>query len=248
MKQLFLTIYRIYCAIAFSLIGLIAFVFYFLAINLSSKSKVAKNAHRVSQYWAKIAMKAIFIRIKVSNKNFIDPNKTYVFVSNHKSLLDVPTWTLACKNTLRFLSKEEMTRLPVFGYVLKRIYVGVKRDSAEARRKSMERMTNTLKDGISLFIAPEGKRNRTNEPLLPFHNGAFKLAISNKTPIAVLTVFNSGDFLKPGESLKLNPGTIYATWSEPIETRDLTEDNLEELKAKVKNIIIEKLENDGKKV
>ena len=202
----------------------------------------------VSRYWAIVSMRAIFIRIKVSNKNFIDPKKTYVFVSNHQSLLDVPTWTLACKNTLKFLSKEEMTKLPVFGYVLKRIYVGVKRDSQEARRRSMEIMSSTLKENISLFIAPEGKRNRTDEALLPFHNGAFKLAIKNKTPIAVLTVLNSGKLLKPSDALKLIPGTIFANWSEPIETSELTDDNLEELKEKVRNIMIEKMNSYDKKM
>ncbi|MBT8196250.1 MAG: 1-acyl-sn-glycerol-3-phosphate acyltransferase [Bacteroidia bacterium] len=248
MKQVFLFIYRIYCAIAFGLIGLLAFVFYFLVINLSSKKNLSRNAHRVSQYWARTAMAFIFVKMKISNKNFIDPKRTYVFVANHQSLLDVPCWTMACQNTLKFLSKEEMMKLPVFGYVLKRIYVAVKRDSPEDRKRSMERMASTLRNGVSLFIAPEGRRNKTDKPLLPFHNGAFRLAIMSQTPIAVITVLNSGEFLKPKEPFKLYPGTVKATWSEPIETKGLTEENMEELKSKVRNIMLNKLSEYDKKV
>ena len=199
------------------------------------------NAHKVSRFWATLLFTCFFIRTEVKGKELIDPKRAYIFISNHNSQLDIPLFARACSNTFRFLSKIEVTKIPLLGYIVKRIYITVDRKSREDRVKSVEKMRSSLLDEkISIVLFPEGTRNRTHKPLLDFKDGAFHLAIDTQLPIAVLTILNTRDFL-PATKFEMRPGTIHATWSKPIETKGLTTKDIPMLKEKVKELLLRNL-------
>lgn len=173
---------------------------------------------------------------------FIKPGQSYVFVCNHRSQLDIPLFARACVNTFRFLSKEEVTKIPLIGYVVKRLYITVDRKNKEDRAKSFIKMQDSLlKEKISMVIFPEGTRNRTSEPLIDFKDGAFRLAIDTQLPIAVLTILNSAEFSPANKFMQLKPGTLKAIWTEPISTINMTPEDVPRLKEQVKQRILEVL-------
>ena len=180
--------------------------------------------------------------MRVKNRSFIQPDKTYVFVANHRSQLDIPAYAIACKNTLRFLAKEELTKIPFPGYVINKLYISVNRKDKAARARSMDNMIASLREGISVFICPEGTRNKSNEPLLEFHDGAFRLAILAQVPLAVMTVLNSGKLLSPLHAIELSPGTIYCVWEKPIETLGMTEEDIPKLREQAKDLMKKQIE------
>jgi len=173
----------------------------------------------------------------------IKPGQPYVFVCNHRSQLDIPLFAIACRNTFRFLSKIEVIKIPLIGYVVKRLYITVDRKSKEDRAMSFIRMQDSLlKEKISIVIFPEGTRNRTNEPLIDFKDGAFRLAIDTKLPIAVLTILNSWEFSPTNRFMQLKPGTLKAAWTEPISTINMTPGDVPRLKEQVRQRILEVLD------
>lgn len=175
--------------------------------------------------------------------SFIKPEQAYVFVCNHRSQLDIPLFARACVNTFRFLSKIEVTKLPLIGYVVKRLYITVDRKSKEDRAKSVLRMQDSLlKEKISVVLFPEGTRNRTTEPLIDFKDGAFRLAIETQLPIAILTILNSSGFSPANKFLQLKPGTLKAIWTEPIPTINMTQEDLPSLKEQIKQRILNVLD------
>ena len=180
-----------------------------------------------------------FIRIKIKNKQFIDPEKTYVFVANHVSFLDILLYARSCKNTFRFLSKAELAKVPLMGYVIKNLYITVDRGDKKDRSKSLDKMKESLDEGISVFLAPEGTRNKTEQPLLDFREGSFRLAIKAQVPLAILTIKNSQKLLSPHRPLEMRPGIIYAEWSEPIDTSNMTEEDVVMLKEKARDTMLE---------
>lgn len=237
-------VYTLLGIIAFIIFGisiLIFFLIYYILFSFLPKQKAAVQAHKVSRIWARVLFTVFLIRFKVIGKEKIDPNKTYVFVANHQSQLDIPAYALSCKNTFRFLAKHELTKIPLMGYVIKNLYLTVKREDKEDRSKSLEELNNSIRNGISVFICPEGTRNRTQRPLLDFKNGAFKTAIENQVPVAALTIIGSKQRNAPANPLAFIPGTIYGIWSDPIETKGMTENDVETLKQTVYNQIINKL-------
>ena len=234
-------IYGIIAATLFAVSLLMVVPFYFIIFSVVPEKKAPHVAHKISRGWAKIFYIIFLIRVKTKGQELIDKNKTYVFVGNHLSQLDIPAYALACKNTIRFLAKIELTKIPLMGYVIHKLYLSVDRSSKEARSQSMLNMRKSIEEGISVFICPEGTRNRTSEPLLDFKDGAFRLAIQAQVPLAVLTILDSQKLLSPLRPVELAPGTIHAIWDKPIDTKGMTEDDVPALKEKARELMLKHL-------
>ena len=110
------------------------------------------------------------------------------------------------------------------------------------RARSMEAMKQSLRDGVSIFICPEGTRNTTRAPLLDFRDGAFRIAIEAQVPIAVLTVINAEKLLSPLRPIELRPGTVEMVWSEPIPTKGMTMADIDRLKQLARDKMLQNLE------
>lgn len=230
-KNIILFPYRFYAIVIFFLLSSVMMLAFVISFNLFPGERGERIVHKLTAVWAKLTFIILFIRARIKNKTMIDANKQYVFISNHRSLLDVPTWALSCSNFLKYLSKEELIKAPVFGYVIKRMYVTVQRSDRGDRYRSIEKMRAALRHGISIFLAPEGTRNKTNQTLLEFKDGAFRLALLEQKPLAILTLYNSDKLMHPSNPLSLQPGTIYGEWCGIMDTTGLTEDDLPKVKA-----------------
>ncbi|TAH43233.1 MAG: 1-acyl-sn-glycerol-3-phosphate acyltransferase [Bacteroidetes bacterium] len=231
----------IWAVLVFSITLLFSGILYFIIFSTTPKDKAAHIAHRiVSRAWARILFISFGIRLRVKNKSLLENDKVYVFAANHRSMLDIPAYALACNHTFRFLAKAELMKIPVLGYIIRQLYISVDRKNKAARSKSMENMHRSLQQGISVFICPEGTRNKTENLLLNFHDGAFRLAISAQVPLAVLTILNSGKLLSPKRPIELKPGIIECVWSAPIDTKGMTEDDIPHLK----EIVIKLMEKE----
>jgi 1-acyl-sn-glycerol-3-phosphate acyltransferase len=118
----------------------------------------------------------------------------FIAVSNHESFVDILLishlpWEM------KWLSKIEIMRIPVLGWDM--VLAGdipVERGTAKSAVKAMQRCTEVLKGGGSVIIFPEGTRSETEE-MLPFKDGAFRLAIDNGVPILPLVVRGTGTAL-----------------------------------------------------
>ena len=234
-------LFGIYAIIVFILSHIIVIPCYLVIFNFMGKNRAPRVAHKVSRFWARLLFTFFFIRTDITGKDLIDSEKVYVFVSNHRSQLDIPLFALACRNTFRFLSKAEVARIPLLGYVVKNLYIIVDRQDKADRIKSMAVMKDSLMtEKISVVLYPEGTRNRSTEPLLEFKDGAFRLAIETQLPVAALAIYNSGYFTPPNK-LQLQPGVLKADWCEPVATAGMTSEDVPRLKQEVRNRILEKL-------
>jgi 1-acyl-sn-glycerol-3-phosphate acyltransferase len=238
-----MTLFGLYAVLIMILSFFIVIPCYFFIFTFVPKDKAPFRGHKVSRFWAKLLFTCFFIRLDIKGMELINPDKAYVFVCNHRSQMDIPLFARACVNTFRFLSKVEATKIPLIGYVVKRLYITVDRKSKEDRAKSFIKMQDSLlKEKISMVIFPEGTRNRTGQPLIDFKDGAFRLAIDTKLPVAVLTIFNSGEFSPANKVMQLKPGTLKATWTEPIPTVNMTSEDVPRLKEMVRQRILEVLQ------
>jgi 1-acyl-sn-glycerol-3-phosphate acyltransferase len=236
-------IFAVYAIIVTILSHFIVIPCYLIVFNFYPKDKAPFVAHKISRFWAKLLFTFYFIRVDIKGKELIKPEQAYVFVCNHRSQLDIPLFARACVNAFRFLSKIEVTKIPVMGYVVKKLYITVDRNDKDDRVKSIERMKRSLLDEkISVVLFPEGTRNRTDKSLIDFKDGAFRLAIDTQLPMAVLTILNTKDFI-PANKFELKPGTVKAIWSEPIPTIGMTSADVPALKEKVRNILLKNMGN-----
>jgi len=241
--QILMTLFGLYAVLIVIVSFFIVIPSYFFVFWFVPADKAPFQAHKISRFWAGFLLTCYFIRVDVKGKNLIKPEQPYVFVCNHRSQLDIPLFARACVNTFRFLSKIEVTKIPLMGYIVGRIYITVDRKSKEDRAKSIIKMQDSLlKEKISVVLYPEGTRNRTNKPLIDFKDGAFRLAIDTQVPIAVLTILNSAEFSPAHKFMQLKPGTLKAVWTEPISTQNMTHRDIPRLKEEVRQRILQTLQ------
>jgi len=217
--------------------------FIFIAFLFSKSAKANIFYIRIGLRWISCWLYLVGIRCKITGKEYLDKNKTYVMVANHTSSLDIPAYMKGGYPVpFRFLAKAELGKVPIMGFLLKRLAVLVDRKNVEARRQSFQNMVDSINEGISVGLYPEGTRNKTEEPLKEFYNGAFRLAIETKAPVAVLTIVGAAELMGKYGSASLRPGTFYGYWSKPIETAQLEMKDIEKLKEQVRQTMLNQLQ------
>lgn len=181
--------------------------------------------------WSWLFSKLNFIPYDIQGREHIK-NKSYIYVSNHTSFLDIPGLCLALPGQFRPLAKKELLKIPIFGWIARTAAVIVDRSNHDSRVKSLERLTAVLAHGISILIFAEGTQNRTREILQPFKDGAFRIAIETRNPILPIMITGAGKLMPPGK-FKILPGKIKITIGEEIAVDNYTAKDLPQLKAKV---------------
>ena len=126
------------------------------------------------------------------------PEGRWLMVSNHRSGFDpvLTIWALR-KHDLAFITKPENMDIPFIGrYVHKICCIAIDRENDRAALKSILAAAELMKNDVtSFFIYPEGTRN-TGSELLPFRNGAFKIAQKAKAPVVVMAVRGTENIAK----------------------------------------------------
>ena len=174
------------------------------------------------------------MRYKIRGLEHIDKNQTYVVVVNHVNAADMMATAYGQRVPAKPLVKKELTLIPGLGQLFSLMCLPVDRSSKEARYQSKVRMLNELKQGISVLIFPEGTRNRTTDPLIPFFDGAFELAIEAQVPVLPVVLTNIRKINRV-DTLLVQPGTLEIAHLSPIKTTGLSIDQLQTLKEQTFN-------------
>lgn len=148
--------------------------------------------------WTVFSMWLIRIHIKTTGLEKI-PEGPVLVVGNHRSNFDpIITWFTLRTKTMSFISKEENFKIFTFGKVAKRCcFLAIDREDPRKAITTILKAASLVKEEkMSIGIYPEGTRNKTNEPLLPFHNGVFKIAQRAEIPIVVVTTNKTDEIHK----------------------------------------------------
>ena len=160
---------------------------------------------RIARLWMNVWLFLTGCRLQVKGqKNFIRGN-TYIVACNHNSLMDVPLSCPYIPGPNKTIAKNSFAKIPLFGFFYMKGSVLVDRKSEASRRQSFDKMKAVLEKGMHMSIYPEGTRNRTNEPLKKFHDGAFRLATETGHAIIPAIIFNTKKVLPMGKSFYFWP-------------------------------------------
>lgn len=199
------------------------------------KRALRNNIWYLHHIFTPLFLTLVGIRIKVEGKTLLDPRQSYVIVGNHSSALDFIVNAHAFPGVFRFLAKQELQKIPVFGLIVRKMCLVVDRSSAMSRARSVVALKQQLAEGWSIFIYPEGSRNGSTEPLATFYDGAFRIAIQTNAPLAIQTIVNIREITTNGRGLR--PGTVRVVWETPIPTDGLGTGDIETLKTKAEQLM-----------
>jgi 1-acyl-sn-glycerol-3-phosphate acyltransferase len=174
------------------------------------------------------------LRISIKGRQNFAKGQNYIVISNHNSFMDVPLTTPFIPGANKTIAKKELAAIPFFGLIYKRGSILVDRKSEQSRKNSFLEMKEVLRLGMHMCIYPEGTRNKSNQPLQPFHNGAFKLAIDTGKPILPTLIFNTAKVLPAGKVFYFWPVKVHMHFLPPVSVAGKT---LEELKGELFGIM-----------
>ena len=162
-------------------------------------------------------------KVKVSGGERLDPDQTYVFISNHRSYLDTATLFVYTGRRLGLLAKKELLNVPILGYGMGFVNVmAIDRSNSERARATVAAATERIRSGRSFGVFAEGTRARPGE-FLPFKKGAFYMAAQAGVPIVPVAIKNT-DFLMGKGTGEARPGTIEMVMLAPVSTEGCAND------------------------
>jgi 1-acyl-sn-glycerol-3-phosphate acyltransferase len=233
-------LYALYAMVLFVVIMFIAVPFVIIA-SFFGKYRGGNAVMQLAHWWADAWLFLIGVyHVRIVEQELV-AHRSYIFISNHNSYMDVPQLLKAIRRPLRVLGKAEMAKVPVFGIIYRAAVVPVLRGSAEGRAESLRILRNVLNREISIFIAPEGTFNMSDQPLSRFYDGAFKLAIETQTPIKPLLFLDAVSRMHWRHLFSMTPGRLRTVYLEEISPAGYSLEQVEELKQKVYLLMEQKL-------
>ncbi|TFB11187.1 1-acyl-sn-glycerol-3-phosphate acyltransferase [Candidatus Marinimicrobia bacterium MT.SAG.3] len=177
-----------------------------------------KSVQFIMSKWAWFLLKLAGVKIEVNGLENITQGESYIFISNHASLLDIPTVCLGLPFQLRFLAKKELFKIPLFGpALLSAGHIKIDRGNLESAVKSLKEAAIVLKKrGYSALVFAEGTRSLNGE-VGRFKKGGVILALSMGIPIVPVSISGSASLAAKGVYL-VKSGKIKMTIGKPIST------------------------------
>ncbi len=230
-------LYRIWFYI---LVAIPIIVLFPLLIISISREQWYPYFFKLARIWSKFILIGMGFGYKIKRAEVPDPNKSYMFVANHTSMSDIMLMLVAVKNPFVFVGKQELAKIPLFGFFYKRTCILVDRRSAKSRQAVFLRAQRRLKQGLSICIFPEGGVPEEHILLDEFKDGAFRLAINHQIPIVPITFYDN----KKRFSYTFfsgSPGKMRAKIHKFIPTEGLTTADTKTLNKTTRTLILEAL-------
>ena len=198
---------------------------------------------KLARFWAYIILFGMgFIPIIKKGVQF-KKGESYMIVANHTSMIDIMLMLFITKDPVVFVGKKELSKIPLFGFIYKRTCILVDRNNSKSRRAVFNSAQQKINLGYSICIFPEGGVPSDESIILDdFKDGAFRLAIEHKIPIAPVT-FHDNKKLFSYTFFSGGPGKMRVMLHPLISTSNFSIEMKKELNKKTHAIILEELEN-----
>ncbi|HSL92901.1 MAG TPA: lysophospholipid acyltransferase family protein [Candidatus Limnocylindrales bacterium] len=222
-------------------IGLLTLVFgvpgILLALLLPGRTLKGKVFLRVSKYYSRIALFVMGVKVASRGIENIDSRKPYVFMSNHVSHADSPALAAVIPHPLHWVFKKELSKIPVFGWVLLACgQIMVDRSDPEKSKAALREALSGLSGNNSVMIYPEGTRSRDGN-LQPLKKGGFRMALEAGLPIVPVRVSGTREVVAAG-TLRIRPGNVLVELFPPIPTAGKGMADLPELMQRVREAML----------
>ncbi len=192
-------------------------------------------AHRCARIWSWLILATTGVSVDVQGLDRLPREATFIFVSNHQSIYDIPVVFASLPYELRIIAKQSLGAFPFLGWHLRRSgHLLVDRKNPD-RGGILRRWRALVGEGLSLIIFPEGTRSADGRVGI-FKAGSFLLAIEAGLPIVPLSVDGTRQVMSKGQ-LTTRPGRATLIVHPPIATAGLGPGDARALAGRVRAIV-----------
>ena len=189
-------LYRVYTLFIVFPLFFIASILTALATTIGSQ---LGNGHFWGYYpgkwWSWFIIRILFLPVKIEGREHLDPKQSYVFVSNHQGAFDIFLIYGFLGRNFKWMMKKAIRKIPLIGLACEKAHhIFVDKSGASKIKKTYDTARETLQEGMSVVVFPEGARSFTGH-MGKFRRGAFMLADELQLPVCPLTINGSFDVM-----------------------------------------------------
>lgn len=206
------------------------------AIVAALFSKTGNAPHLVARTWARTILIAGGIQVTVRGMENVPRNGPSIFMVNHASLADIPVLLAFVKVQFRWLAKAELFKIPILGRGMRGCgYISIDRSDRKSAFDSLKKAADTIRNGVSVMIFPEGTRSKDGN-IQEFKKGGFVLALDAGVPIVPVALHGTANILPKG-TLRVYPEPVVIEIFRPIDPSAYHRKSKDDLIQRVRRII-----------
>ena len=193
--------------------------------------------------WAfRVVMVCAGVKATYIGDENIPKDEAVLFVGNHRSFFDIVI-NYAHLGKLHkltgFISKKEVDKVPLFNIWMRYLHcLFLDRDNIKEGLKMILAAIELVKSGISIFIFPEGTRNKEADTFLPFHEGSLKIAHKTGCAIIPVTINNSSAILEDHFPF-IKKAHVIVEYGKPVYVKELPSEYKKQVGAYTQKLISE---------
>jgi 1-acyl-sn-glycerol-3-phosphate acyltransferase len=214
-------------ALAAPVAALIGFPWTFIVGNV-------RLLYRMFMFGAWNGVRLAGVRVQSQGLEQLDPDRAYIFMSNHVSNLDPPIQIPLIPKRTSVMVKKELFRIPILGRAMRLgLLVPVDRGNRDAGIEAVRAAKAVVEQKLNMLIYVEGHRSFDGK-LLPFKKGPFYLAMECAAPVVPVTITGTHEAMPKGR-FAIKAGLVTVIFHPPIEPKDFG--SREDLMEKVRRVI-----------
>jgi 1-acyl-sn-glycerol-3-phosphate acyltransferase len=191
-------------------------------------------AHWCARAWSWLILATTGVAVAVEGLDRVKAGETYIFISNHQSIYDIPVIFASLPFQLRIIAKQSLGKFPFLGWHLRRAgHLLVDRSNPD-RSGILNRWRRLVADHVSLIIFPEGTRSADGR-VGRFRAGSFLLALEAGLTIVPLSISGSRHVMRKGQ-LTTRPGHVRLLVHAPIEAPKIASPSVADARVLAKRI------------
>ena len=183
-------------------------------------------------------------KVTVIGEENVPKDQAVLYIGNHRSYFDIIITYARCPRLTGYIAKKDMEKVPLLRTWMRRLHcLFIDRENVKEALKTILAGIDNVKNGISMCIFPEGTRNKTDDLMLPFKEGSFKIAEKSGCPIIPMAITNSADVLE-AHMPRVKKAHVIVEYGKPIYPNELDKEQKKKIGAYCQNVIAEMLEKN----
>lgn len=199
---------------------------------------------RMVQWAFRVILFICGTKLTIIGEENVPKDQPVLYIGNHRSYFDIIITYSRCPRLTGYVAKDSMKKVPLLSTWMTRLHcLFINRSDVKEALKTILAGIDNIKNGISMCIFPEGTRNKTDDLMLPFKEGSFKIAEKSGCPIIPMAITNSADVLE-AHMPRVKKTHVIVEYGTPIYPNELDKEQKKKIGAYCQNVIAEMLEKN----
>ena len=178
---------------------------------------------RIVQFMFKLILFIAGTKVTVIGEDRIPKDTPVLYVGNHRSYFDIVMGYTTVPAPTGFIAKKEMIGIPLLSqWMVQMNCLFLDRSNIKEGLKTILTGIEKVKGGISMWIFPEGTRNKSEDPadLMEFHEGSLKIAEKSGCPVIPVAITGTDDVFERHIPW-IRKSHVIIEYGEPIYLKEL---------------------------